>query len=89
MAKLSFYFSHHVRQQYYNTKVLHKYFPKNTIVIPKKGYIMVLYYYIMQKIEIDNVKAMFEKEVDNMGRVSGLKKWGGRKVVIIVTDKYE
>jgi putative transposon-encoded protein len=48
---------------------------------------MVLYYHIMRKIEIDNVEAMFEKEVDKTGRVSGLKQWEGKKVIILVVKE--
>lgn len=38
----------------------------------------------MRKIEIENVEAMFEKEIDKVGRVSGLKQWEGQKAIVII-----
>ena len=38
----------------------------------------------MRKIEIDNVEAMLEKEIDKTGRISGLKQWEGRKAIVII-----
>jgi len=38
----------------------------------------------MKKVEMDNVEAIIEKEVDGIGRVSGLKRWKGRVVTVII-----
>jgi len=47
---------------------------------------MPQYYIIMPKIEIENAEAMLEKEVSEQGRVSGLKQWLGKKVIVVVPE---
>lgn len=37
----------------------------------------------MRKVEIDNVKAMIEKEIKD-GRIVGLKAWEGKKAIVII-----
>jgi putative transposon-encoded protein len=39
----------------------------------------------MRKVEIDNVEEMIEKIVTKDGKVGGLKRHAGKKVIIIVT----
>ena len=55
-------------------------------MIPHKGYIMARYYIFMKKVEIDNVVALLEKEIDKTGRISGLKQWEGKKAIVLIVE---
>ena len=57
------------------------------LLYPQNGYIMVLYCIFMKKIEVDNVIVMLTKTVDSEGRVSGLKNWQGKEVIVLVLEK--
>ena len=41
----------------------------------------------MRKVEVDNVEAMVEKEVDKNGRLSGFAKYVGRKALVIILQE--
>lgn len=41
----------------------------------------------MRRLEIDNVEAMMEVEVKEEGRIYGLTKWVGEKVLVIKTKQ--
>jgi len=41
----------------------------------------------MRKVEIDNVEEFLEKTVTKDGKVGGLKKHAGKKVIIVVTKR--
>ena len=56
------------------------------LLIPHKGYIMARYYIFMKKVEIDNVLALLEKEIDKTGRISGLKQWEGKKAIVLIVE---
>ena len=40
----------------------------------------------MRKVEIDNVVAMVEKEIDKTGRISGLKQWMDKKAIVVILE---
>ena len=40
----------------------------------------------MKKVEVDNVKAMIEKPI-NQGRIIGLSKWNEKKAIVIITEE--
>lgn len=39
----------------------------------------------MRKVEIDNVEELLEKTVTQDGKVGGLKRHAGKKVIIVIT----
>jgi len=51
----------------------------------------VLYWYVyylfevMRKVEIDNIEELLEKTVTQDGKVGGLKRHAGKKVIIVIT----
>ena len=53
----------------------------------KKVYIWHIYSFLMRKVEVDNVEAMVEKEVDKNGRLSGFIKYAGRKALVIILQE--
>jgi len=40
----------------------------------------------MKKVEIDHVEEMIEKTVTKDGKIGGLKKYAGKKVIVIIQD---
>jgi len=75
------------------TKIIRIFF----LICPCRGSLKVLekvlywslYYLfeIMRKVEIDNVEEFLEKTVTKDGKVGGLKKHAGKKVIIVVTKR--